>query len=70
MWPAEAGNIYYLLPLTPGLGHDILAECQARAGGLWARTVADDKIPKLGDAVKDGVHLKERPGGGDESHEQ
>lgn len=70
MWPAEAGNIYYLLPLTPGLDNDTLAGCQAHAGGLWARTVADDKVLKLGDAVEDGVHLKERPGGGDESHEK
>lgn len=40
------------------------------AGGLWARTAADNEVPKMGNAFENGVHLKERPGGVDESHEQ
>lgn len=55
---------------TLGLDNDVPVGCQADAHGLWARTVADNKVLKLGDAFKNGVHLKERPGGGDESHEK
>lgn len=56
---------------TSGLDNDGPVGCQAcYAGGWWARTVEGNEVLKLGDAFKSGVHLKERPGGGDESHEK
>lgn len=56
---------------TPGLDNDRPVGRRAcYAGGLWARTVADNEVVKSGDAFKNGVLLKERPGGGDESHEK